>query len=537
MVNGFDFRDPDYSAVFAQRAERLLRLRENPDNFSKLLAHYRNNPAQMIIDWGLTADPRNAERGLPVIVPFILFPKQIEWINWAVHKWQSQTSAPTVKSRDMGLSWLSVALACVLCVTRDDLVIGFGSRKEEYVDKIGSPKSLFFKARMFMQLLPPEFRGGYQQGITDPHMRIKMPATGSVMVGEAGDGIGRGDRASIYFVDESAFLERPQLVEASLSQTTNCRLDISTPNGLANPFAEKVRSGKFDTFTFHWRDDPRKDDEWYQKQKETLDPITIAQEIDIDFAASVDGVLIPSAWVQSAIDADRKLGINATGERFAALDVADLGKDSNAITLRDGVIVSDVKDWHGSTVEDIYGTTQKAFEHCDEWGVSGLRYDSDGLGAGVRGDARVINADRSGNNIGAIECDAFHGGAKVVDQDKEYVKGRTNDSFFDNLKAQSWWLLRDRFKVTHEAVTQGKHYNIDDLVIINGGMEQINKLVVELSQPTYKRSSRGKIQINKAPDGTKSPNLADSVMMAFSPVKRKATAGIITPSRIRKRQV
>ncbi|MGX8248973.1 TerL protein, partial [Escherichia coli] len=159
-------------------------------------------------------------------------------------------------SRDMGLSWLTMALASVLSITHDDLVIGFGSRKEEYVDKIGSPKSLFHKGRMFVSLLPPEFRGGFDKATTAPHMRLMFPATGSAIVGEAGDGIGRGDRASIYFVDEAAFLERPQLVEASLSQTTNCRIDISTPNGLANPFAEKVRSGKFDTFTFHWRDDP-----------------------------------------------------------------------------------------------------------------------------------------------------------------------------------------------------------------------------------------------------------------------------------------
>lgn len=532
MVNGFDFRNPDYSSVFAQRADRLKKLRATPNAFSNLLAYYRDHPAQMVIDWGCTADPRNAERGLPVIVPFILFPRQVEWIDWAVYKWKNQTSAPTVKSRDMGLSWLSVALACVLSVTRDDLVIGFGSRKEEYVDKIGSPKSLFFKARMFMQLLPPELRGGYAQGVTDPHMRIKFPNTGSVLVGEAGDGIGRGDRASIYFVDESAFLERPQLVEASLSQTTNCRLDISTPNGLANPFAEKVRSGKFDTFTFHWRDDPRKDDEWYEKQKSILDPITVAQEIDIDFAASVDGVLIPSTWVQSAIDADKKLGIDASGERFAALDVADLGKDSNALTLRDGVIIADVNDWHGSTVEDIYGTTQKAFGLCDEWGIDRLRYDSDGLGAGVRGDARVINIDRNDNGLGSIECEAFHGGASVVDPDKEYVKGRTNESFFDNLKAQSWWLLRDRFKITHEAVTDGKPFSVDDIIVIRKGMAQQNKLITELSQPTYKRSSRGKIQINKAPDGTKSPNLADSVMMAFAITKKqKKHRGVILPTR------
>ena len=74
-------------------------------------------------------------------------------------------------------------------------------------------------------------------------MRINFAHTGSSISGEAGDGIGRGDRSSLYFVDESAFLERPELVEASLSQTTNCRIDVSTPHGMANPFAEKRHSG------------------------------------------------------------------------------------------------------------------------------------------------------------------------------------------------------------------------------------------------------------------------------------------------------
>lgn len=90
-------------------------------------------------------------------------------------------------------------------------------------------------------------------------MRILFPETESAMTGEAGDGIGRGDRTSFYIVDESAFLERPYLADASLSATTNCRQDISTPNGMANSFAERRHSGKIDVFTFHWRDDPRKD--------------------------------------------------------------------------------------------------------------------------------------------------------------------------------------------------------------------------------------------------------------------------------------
>src|SRR5690554_620144 len=534
MSKPFDYHNPDYAAVFAQRAARLSRLRKNPGNWPALLAYYKHNPAQMINDWGMTADPRNAERGLPPTIPFILFQRQEEWVDWVLRHWKEQRPGPTVKSRDMGMSWLSIALACVLCVTHDDLVIGFGSRKEEYVDKIGSPKSLFYKARMFMSLLPPELRGGYVMGATDPHMRIKFPSTGSTIVGEAGDGIGRGDRASIYFVDESAFLERPQLVEASLSQTTNCRIDISTPNGLANPFAERVLSGKFDTFRFHWRDDPRKDDAWYAKQCDILDPVTVAQEIDIDFSASIDGVLIPSAWVQSAIGAHEKLGFDPRGERIAALDVADLGKDSNAQTLRNGVMIEDVEEWHGSSVEDIYGTTTKAFGHCDDWRVTHMRFDSDGVGAGVRGDARAINDERKHGGMALVEVEAFHGGSEVANKDQPFIEGRTNGEFFDNYKAQCWWLLRERFKATHEAVTQGKEWQADDLVTISRDCKHLSRLTNELSQPTYKKSARGKIQINKAPDGTRSPNLADSVMMAFAaPKPGKASGGILMPRRRR----
>ncbi|MGE9716156.1 TerL protein, partial [Escherichia coli] len=79
-----------------------------------------------------------------------------------------------------------------------------------------------------MSYLPAEFRFGWNRNKDAPHMSIKFPHTNSIISGECGDGIGRGDRVSFYIVDESAFLERPSLIDASLSATTNCRQDIST---------------------------------------------------------------------------------------------------------------------------------------------------------------------------------------------------------------------------------------------------------------------------------------------------------------------
>jgi phage terminase large subunit len=515
-ANEFDFKHPDYVSIFKRRVEALNRLRADPKALPALKVYYRDHPADFITDWGMTFDPRNAERGLPSWVPFVLFPKQREWIDWVIDHWQRQRPGLTEKTRDMGMSWVSVGLACTLCLFREGLNIGFGSRKEEYVDRIGSPKALFVRARQFMTYLPPEFRGGWDIKRDAPFMRLIIPKTGSTLSGEAGDNIGRGDRASMYFVDESAHLEHPMLVEASLSQTTNCRIDISSANGMANPFAQKRFSGKIDVFTFHWRDDPRKDDAWYAKQVEELDPVTLAQEVDIDYSASVEGVLIPSAWVQAAIDAHVKLGIKPTGARLGALDVADEGRDLNAFCGAHGILIEELEEWSGKG-DDIFGTVQRAFSLCDDSGYTSFKYDADGLGAGVRGDARVINEGRTAPRK-QITVEAFRGSAAVFEPEKEDVKGRKNDDFFANLKAQSWWSLRTRFQKTYRAVQAGKADDPDALISIPGQLRHRAKLCMELSQPTYSLNTAGKIIVDKTPDGARSPNLGDVVMIRFSAI-------------------
>lgn len=64
------------------------------------------------------------------------------------------------KSREMELNWAFIRLACSLCLLNKEVVIGFGSHEGEYVDSTGSPKTLFWKAYGFIEMLPIEFRGG-----------------------------------------------------------------------------------------------------------------------------------------------------------------------------------------------------------------------------------------------------------------------------------------------------------------------------------------------------------------------------------------
>lgn len=524
----FDFKNPNYHEVFQNRVDRLCDIRKNNESIDNLSKFYKDNIAQFIIDWGVTFDPRNVERNKPSLIPFILFPKQEEWVYWFLERWKNKEPGITEKSRDLGLSWLFTAVSATICMFYKGVQVGMGSRKEEYVDKKGDPKSLFYKVRQFVYHIPSEFIPTWNITKHAPHMRIEFPDTLSIITGESGDGIGRGDRASFYFIDESAHLERPHLIEASLSQTTNCRQDVSTPKGMNNPFARKRHSGKVKVFTLHWRDDPRKDEEWYLKTCNELDdPVIIAQEIDLDYTASISGVVIPATWVQASIDAHIKLGIDPKGIRKSALDIADLGHDKNSFGGRYGILVEYLEEWSGKD-GDIYDSLERAFRLCDLYGYTEIDYDADGLGAGARGDTRILNQKREKENKTKIIVNPFHGSGKVVNPtddpfkksdeiNRSIDKGRTNQDFFENYKAQSWWALRKRFQFTYRAVVEKLPVNPDDIISISSNLSNLNKLIVELSQPLFGESKSGKMLIKKTPDGSKSPNNADTVMMLFAP--------------------
>ena len=94
----FDFQNPDYCKVNAHRAKFLQKIRET-DSALKLFDFYQQYPIQFIIDWGMTFEPRNPEIGLPTKIPFILFPKQIDWAQWILDRWQARERGMTLKSR------------------------------------------------------------------------------------------------------------------------------------------------------------------------------------------------------------------------------------------------------------------------------------------------------------------------------------------------------------------------------------------------------------------------------------------------------
>lgn len=382
IPDDFDFRAPDYAPIWEERVRRLSKLRASPELVPGLKQFYAEHPVEFINDWMTTYDPRLVERGIEATVPFLLFPRQEAFVTWAIDRWKGREDGLVEKSRDMGVSWLSIAVAAWMWLFHKGVAIGFGSRKEVYVDDLANPNSLFWKFRQAIELLPPELRPtGWDVKKHAPFMRIVNPENGSVVIGEAGDNIGRGGRTSIYFVDEAAFLERADTVEAALSQTSNCRLWISTPNGAGNVFYRKRHGGKIPVFVFDWRQDPRKDDAWYEDQCRKLDPVVVAQEIDRNYESSVVNALISGEVVKAAM-ARGPADVRAIGGLRVGVDVARFGDDKSCITFRRGRLLikqvvleqADVTQVSGRTREEI-----KSFREAPEQ----IAVDTIGIGAGV----------------------------------------------------------------------------------------------------------------------------------------------------------
>lgn len=173
--------------------------------------------------------------------------------------------------------------------------------------------------------------------------------------------------------------------------------------------------------------------------------------------------------------------------------------------------------WSGKT-RDVSDTAERAYAYCDELKLEGFTYDADGgYGTGVRSETNRIAERRKLQRRPVLRVTAFRGSGAVFGPDRK-VPGTdvVAKERFQNAKAQGWHSLSERARNTHNGVN-GMPYDKDNLLSISSGIPELNKMMVELSQPQWKFSASGKLLVDKVPDGAASPNLADAVMMLFAP--------------------
>lgn len=488
-----------------------------------------------INDWCVTYDPRNKDP-VPKMMPFMLFPRQEELIEFLYLCFTEKEDGLIEKARDMGATWVCVCFSVWLFLFFPGSAIGWGSRRSDLVDELGNPDSIFEKMRIVLRNLPPFFLPSEFSIDEDaPSMKILDRKNGSTIAGETGDNIGRGGRSTVFFKDESAHYERPEKIEAALGDNTDVQIDISSVNGTGNVFYRRRNAGeewfpgkkmpkkRTRVFVMDWKDHPAKTDEWYAGRRAKAEEEGLlhlfAQEVDRDYAGAVDRVIIPSPWVKAAIDAHIKLGIKPEGSKIAMQDVADGGGDKNALIMRHGILCTYADHWGGEAGD----AAQKAIPICMENGVYELYYDSIGVGVGFRVEISHMRESGTMPPENVFKVYPWNAGAAVLDADDPIIPGDskspTNKDQYGNLKAQAWFRVRSRFYKTYQAVTNGKKYPADELISISSEIKCLHQLVRELSQPTRKRNGEGKTIVDKVPDGSKSPNLADGFVAVYNPVK------------------
>lgn len=225
--------------------------------------------------------------------------------------------------------------------------------------------------------------------------------------------------------------------------------------------------------------------------------------------------IIKPHWIDAAIDAHIKLNLSESGGKIGGFDVADEGPDYNAHIWRKGVIVQGVDKWKD---QDPNTAAKQVFREALRIGLDRVNYDDIGVGAGAKGAIRD-ELERLSIKVTPPEFIGFTANAKVAFPEAEYMPGKTNEDMFLNLKAQAWWLVADRFRNTYDAIN-GKEYDPELTISLPSHLPFLDQLRGELAQPR-REFLNGKFRVESKKDmakrGVVSPNLADALIMSYSP--------------------
>lgn len=520
---------PDYEALEEKRIRGVDNLANLPGDkrfnaLKQAYVHYQKNPVAFIEDWCRTYDPREMQRPF---MPFILFNRQKEYIYWLVDRLRTRSPGLVEKSRDMGISYVSCAFAVWAWRWIPGIKIGFGSNKELKVDRMGDMDSLFEKLRTLIEDLPPEFLPvGFKWRDHSHFMKLVNPETGASITGEAGVNIGRGGRTTMYFVDEAAHLEQPDKIDAALSANTDCRIDVSSVNGMGNPFYRKRHGGNVPVFVFDWRHDPRRDQAWYDQKVRELEPHVIAQEIDRDYTASVEGICISGKWTKAAMEIGRIIQVPASRVGKGGLDVGAGGTGRSVFVARFGPVVTAVEGWADANTTT---TALKSLRVASATGVEAVNFDSVGVGAGVASTLTLVEAEEEsgpvqygdrkikGRKIPTHGVNTGQQPTHAIWPDNK----RSNEKFV-NLKAELWHIMADRFRKTYELwlflnkKEGGFQHPLDEIIILP---PDAFELASQLSQVKVLETQAGKLIMESkrqlSDRGIKSPDEAEALSLTF----------------------
>ena len=236
-----------------------------------------------------------------------------------------------------------------------------------------------------------------------------------------------------------------------------------------------------------------------------------------------DSSVIKTSWILAAVDAHKLLGFGDDGQSRLGFDIADDGSDLCATVHRKGSVAYWCEEWAGKE-DELLKSCKRAYTSARERDAL-IVYDSIGVGASAGAKFQELNRELRAN----IQYAKFNAGSAVLRPEAFYQPKIKNKDFFANLKAQSWWSVADRFRLTYQVVNAIKNgetpppYKIDELISIDSSMPNLEKLKYELAIPMRDFDNNGRVKVESKKDlakrDIKSPNIADAFIMGFAPVQ------------------
>lgn len=190
------------------------------------------------------------------------------------------------------------------------------------------------------------------------------------------------------------------------------------------------------------------------------------------------------------------------------LDVGASGgeNDVNAITVRKGPLILESIRWRSKYTGNV---ARRAHVLAHEWEAKVIHYDVGGMGAGVQ--STFVEMREQQDYVTRPE----NFGSAVKGADSRYSHRVTNGQHFQRRNAQLGFAVKLRATWTR-MLLNGEDVHPRRCLFINPQIEELQEYTAQLSQPEWKENTSGRVEVDKNPEGTPSPDMYDATVLAFA---------------------
>lgn len=292
----------DQAALVQQTMEETVRINERAKNdpeYADVIIEICKRDVEWWIDHFVWLhEPRKHEDTPAVAYDFQRLKIIRPYIGHRDTEFPARSTQMKAKSRDMGATWFELACRTHSFLYKKGWSILLGGVTLKDVDDGGvaaTHESLLGKVRFILRYLPKWMRDRLlgpkweSREFTKKQFQINpMMPTNIIHAIQVGDMFGRSGRFSECLLDEFAYSRSVKAAERAIKQTTTRFCGVSTPNGRGDLFEQLMFTTEMQVVQYWiwWPEHPMKDLLWYNTERENMEEVDVASELDISFDES-----------------------------------------------------------------------------------------------------------------------------------------------------------------------------------------------------------------------------------------------------------